>query len=231
MLKLYHYTLDASSRFARLLLEEYKADYALVERKPWVRDEKLLELNPAGELPVFVEQDGPAICGGMNVSEYLDDTRGLAMGRARLMPDHPHARAEVRRLISWFLYKTEKDVTSYLVNEKAAKRQGRKEPGMNGTPDSAILRAARSNLKTHLDYVEFLTGNRNWIAGDKMTSADFAAAAVFSVLDYLGEIPWKADSATKSWYQRIKSRPGFRSILADKVRGLPPSSTYADLDF
>jgi len=47
----------------------------------------------------------------------------------------------------------------------------------------------------------------------------------------LGEVPWNEDEATKNWYARVKSRPSFRTILADTQAGLPPSKTYADLDF
>ncbi len=39
------------------------------------------------------------------------------------------------------------------------------------------------------------------------------------------------DAHAKAWYQRVKSRPSFRSLLADKMPGLPPSRIYADLDF
>jgi glutathione S-transferase len=35
----------------------------------------------------------------------------------------------------------------------------------------------------------------------------------------------------KQWYQRLKSRPAFRALLADKVTGLPASPVYANLDF
>ncbi len=31
--------------------------------------------------------------------------------------------------------------------------------------------------------------------------------------------------SAKSWYQRIKSRPSFRPLLADTVRGMAPSAT------
>ena len=55
----------------------------------------LLVLNPAGHVPVLVENQGPAICGAYPIMEYLDETRGYAMGDRRLMPDHPEARAEV----------------------------------------------------------------------------------------------------------------------------------------
>jgi hypothetical protein len=36
----------------------------------------------------------------------------------------------------------------------------------------------------------------------------------------------------KSWYARVKSRPSMRPmLLGEKVLGMPPAPTYADLDF
>ncbi len=51
------------------------------------------------------------------------------------------------------------------------------------------------------------------------------------MLDYLGEIDWTDYRAARDWYTRIKSRPSFRPLLADRVRGISPVSHYADLDF
>ena len=64
-----------------------------------------------------------------------------------------------------------------------------------------------------------------------MSYADFAAAAHISVADYLGDIAWNEDEAARTWYARIKSRPSFRLLLAEKVAGIRPSPSYADLDF
>jgi glutathione S-transferase len=100
-----------------------------------------------------------------------------------------------------------------------------------GSPDSGAIRAARANIKQHLKYTNWLAGTRNWLAGSRITYADLAAAATFSVLDYLGEIDWREHNAAREWYTRVKSRPAFRSLLADRVRGLTPASHYADLDF
>ena len=69
------------------------------------------------------------------------------------------------------------------------------------------------------------------MAGERLSYADLAAGATISVLDYLGEIEWNDYPAARDWYTRMKSRPSFRSILADRVRGLSPVSHYADLDF
>jgi glutathione S-transferase len=146
------------------------------------------------------------------------------------MPNHAEVRAEVRRLVDWFLGKFEGEVTGYLVNEKIYKLEMPKEQG-GGAPDSTVLRAARSNIKHHLKYVGYLAGTRDWLAGPRLTFADLAAAATISCVDYLGEVPWDDDEQAKHWYSRIKSRPSFRSLLADKILAMPPSPSYADLDF
>ena len=58
-------------------------------------------------------------------------------------------------------------------------------------PDPAVLRAVRANLRYHLSYVAFLAHQRRWLAGDDMSFADLAAAAHFSVADYLGDVAWQ----------------------------------------
>ena len=58
-----------------------------------------------------------------------------------------------------------------------------------------------------------------------------AAAAHLSAIDYLGDVPWNEDETAKTWYARIKSRPSFRPLLGEAHAGMPPSTTYADLDF
>ena len=63
------------------------------------------------------------------------------------------------------------------------------------------------------------------------TAADLVAGAHLSVLDYFGEITWTNWPALKTWYMKLKSRPCFRPLLADRFPGVPPSGHYADLDF
>jgi glutathione S-transferase len=58
-----------------------------------------------------------------------------------------------------------------------------------------------------------------------------AAAGQLSIADYLGDIDWDQYAAAKTWYVRLKSRPAFRTLLSDRLPGLPPHPNYADLDF
>ncbi len=64
-----------------------------------------------------------------------------------------------------------------------------------------------------------------------MSFADLSAAAHLSVIDFLGEVPWPEYPGAKLWYARMKSRPAFRPLLADRVPGVAPPAGYADLDF
>ena len=230
MATLHHSPFCPHSRFVRLILSELGFDVTLVEEKVWERQRDFLLLNPAGTTPVFFEEQIGAVPGAAVIAEYLDETRGLALGDHRFMPDAPKERAEVRRLMEWFNGKMFEEVTSYLVLEKINKRfMGSNNGG--GAPDMAAIRAARTNVKYHLSYIGYLTSHRNWLAGNRLTYADFAAAAQLSTADYLGDVPWSENEAAKAWYARIKSRPSFRPLLLDRVRGMDPSAHYADLDF
>jgi glutathione S-transferase len=219
------------SRFVRLILSECEIAPELVEERIWERREEFLLLNPAGTLPVLVEQDGPPIAGAWAASEYLDETRGFGLAERRLLPAGSDQRAEVRRLMEWFLYKFDEEVTNYLVEEKVTKRERAKAGGNGGAPNSSLLRAARANIRTHLHYIEHLIAAKNWLAGDRMSYADLAAAAALSVADYMGEVPWQEAAEAKVWYMRLKSRPAFRPLLSEQVRGLRPPEHYPNLDF
>jgi glutathione S-transferase len=227
---LYHYPVCPHSRFVRLALAEFGLEAEAREERPWERRRAFLETNPAGTTPVLVEEGGVAVAGAAVVAEWLDETRGADLGNRRLMPWTVEGRVEVRRLMDWFLVKLHGEVTDHLVNEKVYRRFAPKEAG-GGPPDMGAIRAARTNVRYHLRYIGYLSATRNWLAGDHLTYADLAAAAHLSAADYLGDVPWDEDEAARNWYARVKSRPSFRALLADRIPGMSPAAHYADLDF
>jgi glutathione S-transferase len=222
--------MSAASRFVRLVLGEYGERAEFVEERPWERRREFLALNPAGTLPILSEDSGAPIVGGMVIAEYLDETRGAFQREKRLLAEKALERAEIRRLTEWFLIKLDGEVTRYLVRERVFKLEMRPDEG-GGSPDASAIRAARANLKHHMRYVGWLAESRNWLSGPKLSYADLAAAASFSILDYLGEIAWEKEPLAKEWYTRVKSRPSFRPLLAERIRGIPPVAHYAELDF
>lgn len=219
---LYHLPLDAACRRVRLVLGEKKLEVELRVERVWQRRAAFLHLNPAGEVPVLVEPDGTSIVGAEVAGEYLDEV----FADPPLLGATPIDRAETRRLIDWYGRKFHAEVTANLVGEKVMKRlTGR------GQPDTAAIRKGHANLRYHLDYVAWLMERRRWLAGDDFSLADITAAAELSALDYLGDVPWAEHPEAKDWYARIKSRPCFRTLLADTVAGIAPPKHYADLDF
>ena len=230
MYTLFHLPLCPLSRYVRLILGEYGIAARLTEERAWERREEFLLLNPAGEIPVLVAEGQPAVPGAGIIAEYLDEMRPPMAEEDRLLPADPAGRVEVRRLANWFNDKFHAEVSGPLVTERVFKRHMTKEQG-GGPPDTDALRAARNNIRYHLAYLGWLVRTRDWLAGERLSLADLAAAAHLSAIDYLGEVPWHADEHAKNWYARMKSRPSFRPLLAETLAGIPAAASYADLDF
>ena len=222
MAVLHHYPLAASSRLIRLQCGEYKLELDLITQLPWLRDEKVLALNPAGELPIFEHETHGVVSGARVISEWLEDI----VEDNFLMPATAGERAEVRRLVDWFEGKFTLEVTRPLVRERVIKRFQSGEAA-----SSQILRAALANAQIHLGYVDWLAGQYSWLAGPNISLADLAAAAHISVLDYFGDVDWQRYPEAKLWYMKLKSRPSLRSLLSDVLVGMPPASHYSNLDF
>jgi glutathione S-transferase len=230
MLTLFHHPLCPLSRYVRLILGEYGLQARLVEERFWERRQEFLLLNPAGEIPVLVADGQPAVPGAAIIAAYIEETHNAEPGENSLLPTSIGQRVEVRRLAAWFNDKFHAEVSGPLVTERVFKRHMTLEQG-GGPPDTEAMRAARSNIRYHLAYIGWLVQTRDWLAGERLSLADLAAAAHLSAVDYLGDVPWNENEAAKNWYARVKSRPAFRPLLADTLAGLPAAKNYADLDF
>lgn len=218
--------LDPGCRFVRLMLAEKGLPARFVETPPWARETDLAQANPAMTVPVLIDEPPTggeiAIAPSLAIAEYLEEV----YREPALFPATSAGRAEARRLAHWFDAKFESEVNALIVRRRIdgklqARRWGEPEP----------LRAAAEALAWHLDYMSYLLERRAFLAGDRLTIADLAAAAHLSVHDYFGLVPWADFQDAKSWYQRVKSRPSMRPLLADRFENTAPAAHYADLDF
>ncbi|MEM8571190.1 MAG: glutathione S-transferase family protein [Pseudomonadota bacterium] len=221
MRRLYHQPLSPFCRKIRLVLAEKKIEVDLVTEQPWEQRMDFLRMNPAGQVPVL-KVDDLVLCDSSAIAEYLEET----VPDPPLLPQSPEDRAEVRRLVAWFDGKFHAEVTANLLYERVNKKLARA-----GHPESDRIKAGRQNIAYHLDYIGWLMERRRWLAGETLTLADFTAAAHLSCLDYTNDVDWARNTGLHEWYAKIKSRPAFRSILADLVPGFRPPVHYADLDF
>ena len=221
---LFHFPFDPGSRAARLALGEARIEWTEVLVRPWEDDCPVGDLNPSGMPPVLQVEGRPSLtlCEAGAILGWIEDNQKGPL----LMPADVVERAEVRRLTAWFDRRFTDEVNAVLLHERMEKPLLRLGP-----PEARMLREGREALKHHLTVFEELLARRDWFAGRRLSQADIVAAAHLSTLDYFGEISWANWPGLKTWYMKIKSRPCFRPLLADRFQGLAPAAHYADLDF
>jgi glutathione S-transferase len=214
MRKLIHLTLSPTSRLVRLLVGEKRltCDPALSE-------------DPLTHLPAFTDLDGTTVTGLWAIVDHLEGT----YPEHPLMPEDPAARGEALRWLDWAMGPLHDQVTRRILFEKGAQRYTGAPQRL--APDMNVIRQGREALRTALKILGEAAETRGNLAARDCTIADLAAAAHLSALDYFGEVPWTEYPAAAEWYGRIKSRPSFRTLLADRVPGQPPTASYAELDF
>ena len=135
-------------------------------------------------------------------------------------------KVEIRRLLHWINFKFYREVTKYILDEKIIRILSNA-----GSPRSNYIRIAKENFYKHIQYFSNLIEQREYVATDKLTLADFALAAHISILDFFNEIQWFDVPTLKHWYSLIKSRPSFRPLLNDRFPGFNPPAHYLELDF
>ena len=221
MNRLFHLPLSPFCRKIRLVMAEKRQEVDLVEEPVWKKRLEFLKLNAAGKVPVLII-NGKVLCESTSIFEYLEEI----YPSPALLPSEISKKAEARRLSSWFDDKFHSEVTSNLLYERVYKKISK-----TGHPDSDLIKEGAKKIKFHLDYMNWLLEKRRWLACDYMTIADFSAAAHLSCLDYINDVDWERSNLVKEWYAKIKSRPSFRSLLADVIPGFIPSTQYAELDF
>jgi glutathione S-transferase len=218
---LHHWPLDPWSRQIRLALAEKQLAFELEGVRFWDDPDALTALTPTGLPPVLVDGD-QVIAEARAILEYLEETTP----DPALLPGSAADRAEARRIAQWFDRKFDAEVNAFLLHEKLEKRVQ-----SLGGPDMDAIRAGKDYLRWHLDYLSGLLEVRDGLAGPRWTLADLVAAAHLSCIDYLGDVPWSEFPPARDWYQRIKCRPSFRALLADRLPGMGPADGYQDLDF
>ncbi|MGH6888151.1 MAG: glutathione S-transferase family protein [Rhizomicrobium sp.] len=213
MRRLVQLLLSPPSRFVRLVIAEKRlaCDCSTPE-------------DPSEHLPVFTDLDGTRCVGLWAVVDHLEGT----YPERSLAPEDGAARAESLRLLDWAMGSLQENVTRKIVYERASQRYT--GATARRAPDMEIVRAGREALRGALAEIGTSAERNGYLAARDCSLGDLAVAAHLSALDYFGEVPWTDYPAAAEWYMRMKSRPCFRTLLADRVPGQPPVARYADLD-
>ena len=225
MYRLYCHPICPFSRKVRIHLAAKDIGFEIIQENFWERRKEFIAMNPAGTVPVLFDHSNSAMVSNSDVIiEYIEEkhTKG-----ENFLGDSFIKKAETRRLQNWFDIKFYDEVTKHVLTQRFFNRY---LPGTH-SPNSEVLRVARRNLNIHLSYVEYLLETRKYLAGDKISVADFSAAAQISVLDYFGDINWQHYLPVKDWYSVIKSHKIFGEILKDRIPNVAPPECYSKMDF
>ena len=215
---LHHFPLDPASRQVRLALGEKRLAFAEVLERYWERPPELPALNPSGLTAGAGREPTAAsalvLCESRAILEHLEETlpRAAAAGPRR-RPSAPRRGG----CCSGSTASSTSRSTAYCCTRRW--RSGCWAWARRTSPPCA--RAARPCAPTWSISTSLLQ-DRDWLAGERLSLADFAAAAHLSVIDYFGDVPWRDFPAAKTWYMKLKSRPCFRPLLADRWPGLAP---------
>ena len=220
MNKLFHYFLCPSSRFTRIILIEKKIDFDLFIENFSDPTEDYLFKNPAGFFPVLNTSFNENIVGSLVIVEYLQN---LMLPPTLMIKKNEN---EIRRLLFWFETNFKNEIIIPLLKEKVFKRFEK-----NSVPSSHVIRAARSNLKYHMQYFNFLIKDHDFFVDDNLSYVDLFFGASLTVLDYIDELNFFEFEKLKNLYSIVKSRPSFKKILADRIIGINPHSDYLKLDY
>lgn len=225
MYRLYCHPICPFSRKVRIHLAAKDIGFEIIQENFWERRKEFIAMNPAGTVPVLFDHSNSAMVSNSDVIiEYIEEKHSRG---ENFLGESVIKKAETRRLQNWFDNKFYTEITKHVLTERFFNRY---LPGTH-SPNSEVLRVARRNLNIHLSYVEYLLETRKYLAGDKISVADFAAAAQISVLDYFGDINWQHYLPVKDWYSVIKSHKIFGEILKDRIPNVAPPECYSKMDF
>lgn len=202
-MKLYYDPISTSSRIVTFFLhdqaipfdEEIVALAAGDQASP-----AFLALNPNGQVPVLVDDDGFRLTQSSAIIRHVAVERGLAV-----YPSDAHERARVDEAVAWFQ-------TNFHVFHCALLSYTYMLPQLAAL-DPAVLAVMRGIGRAGSDrYLAVLDrhmiGDRDFVCGGSITLADYVGAAQVGLGAFAG-LDFAAFPNVRRWLRRLEARPGW----------------------
>ena len=156
-----------------------------------------LAVNPAGQLPALLLDDGSILTEITVICEYLDETQP----GPRLMGETPETRAKIRSWTRW----ADLNVCEPLANGfRFAEGLPLFESRMRCIPEAS--EGLKACVQDKLTWLDGQLGDRPFLAGDDFSLADILLATFIGFGEQVGQ-PLNRDLKTVSaWYDRCVSR-------------------------
>lgn len=185
-------------RKARVVLHEKKVDYQFELVDVWSKDSRVHEINPLGQVPCLVMEDGGALFDSRVIVEYVDTMTPVG----RLLPTSSRERATVK---CW-------EALADGVSDAAVRtRLERQRPKAQQSPEW-IERQWRK-VEGGVRVMAAGLAERKWCLGNAMTLADIALVVT---LDYLSfrfpEFDWRSEyPGLAALSATMLARPSFQA--------------------
>ncbi len=203
MPKLYHHPISGHAHRARLFVSLLDIPCELIAvdlTKAEHKSDAFLALNPFGQVPVLVDDDGTIIPDSNAILVYL----ARKHGRIDWLPDDAAGAARVQRWLS-------------VSAGEIAGGPGRARLivlfGIKTDPAEVI---ARAHSVLTLVNAELSASKSGWIAADHPTIADVALYSYIARAPE-GNVDLTPYHAIDNWLARVETLPGFVPMMANPV--------------
>ncbi|MCB9959135.1 MAG: glutathione S-transferase family protein [Rhodospirillaceae bacterium] len=196
-MRLYYHPVSSNSRRAVLVARHLGLDVAFVTVDLANGEHKtpdFLSLNPNGKVPALV--DGAFVLWeSYAIIQYLADT---APGQ-EIYPKDIAARADVNRWLFWSAYHFA-PTAGLLIKERVSKKL---TPRL-GPPDPQEIARGEALLPPLAAMLDSHLADRQWIAQDRLTLADFAIAATL-MHTAAAQLPVTDCAHLQAWFARVQA--------------------------
>ena len=166
----------------------------------WQPDARLLSAAPLGKVPVLLRDDGPALFESNLVLEYLDRLQPPAQ---RLLPMEGEARWDVLR---WHTL-AHGLIDSVVVRVLESRRDEEQRSAI-------ILTREEGRFARVLDALEAGIAGRQWLASDRLSTADIVLGVALQYIDFRDPHDWRRKRPElAAWCRRVTARPSFQETL------------------
>jgi glutathione S-transferase len=199
-MRLYHHPFSSNARRATMAAIHLGIKLELVEINLGKPDDRrrLSELTLNGKIPVL-EDDGFMLWESCAIMQYLADS----MPRQSVYPREPHERADVNRWMFWASQHFSPAV-SVLAWENVWKKI------VEGTdPDPVELARGNRELAQYAAVLDGHLANREWLAGEAVTLADYATAAPLMYMQS-ARLPLGQYRHLLAWFDRVQQLDAWR---------------------
>jgi len=184
------------ARKVRIVMAEKRIECALEMTDVW-NDTRIHELNPLGQVPCLITEDGGAVFDSRTIAEYLDTLTPVS----HLIPGHGRERLEVR---TWEALADGLLDAAILVRLENTQRTAQQQ-------SPAWIERQMGKVRAALQAASNGLGERPWCNGQSYTLADIALGCALAWLDFrFPKLDWRGPYPNLArHYEKLSARPSF----------------------